>query len=158
MKKSVAVALLLAGFAVFAAVQADSKTPRSVLESYVAAWNRHDFAAIDHLIGPDGIHDDIANAMHARGPEQVKDFMKSIIAQEPDLDWHIDRVIVSGSSIAAEWTWTATFTGDGPYGPAKDLPITGHGASIVVVQNGRIDHLSDYYDTLSFFPKPRAKK
>jgi hypothetical protein len=71
---------------------------------------------------------------------------------------HIDRVIVSGSSIAAEWTWTATFTGDGPYGPAKDLPISGHGASIAFIENGRIKHLSDYYDTLSFFPKPKAKK
>jgi steroid delta-isomerase-like uncharacterized protein len=158
MSRILAVAFLLVAFTVSAAAQTDSKTPRAVLESYVDAWNRHDVAAIDRLIGPDGIHDDIPNAVHAKGPEQVKDFMKSIIAQEPDFKWHIDRVIVSGSSIAAEWTWTATFTGDGPYGPAKDLPISGHGASIAFIENGRIKHLSDYYDTLSFFPKPKAKK
>lgn len=28
--------------------------------------------------------------------------MKSIIAQEPDFKWQIDRVIVSGSTVAAE--------------------------------------------------------
>jgi len=158
MRKILAAALLLAAFTFSAASEPGPKTPRSVLEAYVSAWNRHDFAAIGRLIAPDGIHDDIPNAVHARGPEQVNDFMKSIIAQEPDFKWHIDRVIVSGSTVAAEWTWTATFTGDGPYGPAKDMPISGHGASVAIVENDRIKHLSDYYDTLSFFPKPAAKK
>lgn len=60
--------------------------------------------------------------------------------------------------VVAEWTWTATFTGDGPYGPAKDLPISGGGASITVVKNGLIKQRTDYYDTLSFCPKPAAKK
>src|SRR5215472_12309397 len=119
MSRILAVAFLLVAFTVSAAAQTDSKTPRAVLESYVDAWNRHDVAAIDRLIGPDGIHDDIPNAVHAKGPEQVKDFMKSIIAQEPDFKWHIDRVIVSGSSIAAEWTWTATFTGAARTAPRR---------------------------------------
>jgi len=158
MRKILAAALLLAAFTFSSASEPGPKTPRSVLEAYVSAWNRHDFAAIGHLIAPDGIHDDIPNAVHAKGPEQVNDFMKSIIAQEPDFKWHIDRVIVSGSAVAAEWTWTATFTGDGPYGPAKDMPISGHGASVAIVENDHIKQLSDYYDTLSFFPKPAAKK
>jgi steroid delta-isomerase-like uncharacterized protein len=158
MKKMVAVIGFLAAFTACAAGQADRNDPLSVLEAYVSAWNHHDFAAIDRLIATDSIHDDIANAVHAQGPNQVKDFMKSIIAQEPDFKWQIDRVIVSGSTVAAEWTWTATFTGDGPYGPVKDLPLSGRGASIVVVEKGRIKQLTDYYDTLSFFPKPAAKK
>jgi hypothetical protein len=44
----------------------------------VSAWNHHDSAGIDRLIAPDGIHDDIGNAMHAQSPDQVKDFLKSI--------------------------------------------------------------------------------
>jgi steroid delta-isomerase-like uncharacterized protein len=156
--KKLIVAVFLAMFAACAAAQKGGKDPRSVLEAYVSAWNHHDFVAIDRLVAPDGIHDDIPNAVHAQGPNQVKDFMKSIIAQEPDFKWHIDRVMVSGSTVVAEWRWTATFTGEGPYGPAKDLPISGRGASIVVVENGRIKKLTDYYDTLSFFPKPPAKR
>ena len=157
MKKKIA-AVLLAVFTACVAAQTNGKDPRSVLEAYVAAWNHHDFAAIDRLMAPDGIHDDAGNAVHARGPAQVKDFLRSIIAQEPDFKWQIDRVIVSGSTVVDEWTWTATFTGDGPYGPAKDLPISGHGASVVLVEKGRIKQFTDYYDTLSFFPKPAAKK
>ncbi len=160
MKKMIAAIVFLAAFTACAAGQADHDhtDPRSVFKAYVSAWNRHDFAAIDRLIASDGIHDDIGNAVHARGPNQVKDFMKSIIAQEPDFKWQIDRVIVSGQTVAAEWTWRATFTGDGPYGSVKDLPISGRGASIVEVENGRIKQLTDYYDTLSFFPKPAAEK
>lgn len=158
MRKILLAAFVLAVSAVSAAAPRNSKSPRSVLEAYISAWNRHDFAAIDRLIAPDGIHDDIPNAVHAKGPGQIKGFMKSIIAQEPDFKWHIDRAFASDSSVAAEWTWTATFTGDGPYGHATALPISGHGVSIAVVENGRIRQFSDYYDTLSFFPKPPAKK
>ena len=158
MKKILVVVVLLAALTARATGQADRTDPRSILEAYVSAWNHHDFAAIDRLIASDGIHDDIANGVHAQGPAQVKDSMKSLIAQEPDFKWHIDRAIVSGSMVAAEWTWTATFTGDGPYGPVKDLPISGRGASVVEVEKGRIKQFTDYYDTLSFFPMPAAKK
>src|SRR5215469_3283112 len=95
MRKMAVVTLFLAGFTARAAWQADRTDPRSILEAYVLAWNHHDFAAIDRLIASDSIHDDIGNAVHAQGPDQVKIFMKSIIAQEPDFKWHIDRVIVS---------------------------------------------------------------
>jgi steroid delta-isomerase-like uncharacterized protein len=154
----VAVIVLLAAFTACAAGQADRTDPQSVLEAYVSAWNRHDFAAIDRLIAHDGIHDDVGNAVHAQGPGQVKEFMRSIIAQEPDFKWRIDRFIVSGSTVAAEWTWTATFTGDGPYGSVKDQLLHGRGASIVEVEKGLIKQFTDYYDPLSFFPKPVAKK
>lgn len=157
MKKLPVIVICLVACGAFAAGQSDRRDARSVLESYVSAWNHHDFAAIDRLIASDGIHDDIPNAVHAQGPKQVKDFMKSIIAQEPDFKWHIERIIVSGATAVAAWTWTATFTGDGPYGPVKDLPISGRGASIVEVEKGRVRQLTDYYDTLSFFPKPAAK-
>jgi steroid delta-isomerase-like uncharacterized protein len=158
MKKGVAVMVFPAVLIACAAGQADRSDPRSVLEAYVSAWNHHDFAAIDRLMAYDGIHDDIGNAVHAQGPGHVKDFMRSIIAQEPDFKWHIDRVIVSGSTVVAEWTWSATLTGDGPYGSVKGQPVNGRGASIVDVEKGRVKQLTDYYDTLSFFPKPAEKK
>jgi hypothetical protein len=75
MKKMVAVVVFRAAFTACAAGPADRADPRSVLEAYVSAWNRHDFAAIDRLIAHDGIHDDIGNAVHAQGPGQVKEFM-----------------------------------------------------------------------------------
>src|SRR5690349_19434762 len=87
---------------------------KAVLEAYVSAWNHHDFAALDKLLTPDAVHEDIAWPSRDEGPAQIKKFMQGMIALEPDFDWRLTNVIDSGSSVAAEWTWTATYTGECP--------------------------------------------
>jgi steroid delta-isomerase-like uncharacterized protein len=130
-----------------------SQSPKAVLQAYISAWNRHDFAAFDTLLAPDGIHEDIAQGFRGEGPAQVKDFMRDMLKAQPDLEWQVTSVIESGPIAAAEWTWTSTFTGDGPSGPVVAKRISGRGASIAVIKNGRIKRFTDYYDTLSYFPK-----
>jgi steroid delta-isomerase-like uncharacterized protein len=130
-----------------------SQSPKAVLQAYVSAWNRHDFAAFDALLASDGIHEDIAQGFRGVGPAQVKDFMRDMLKAQPDLEWKVTSVIESGPIVAAEWTWTSTFTGDGPSGPEVAKRISGRGASIAVIKNGRIQRFTDYYDTLSYFPK-----
>jgi steroid delta-isomerase-like uncharacterized protein len=124
-----------------------------VLEAYASAWNRHDFAALDKLLAPDAVHEDIALAVYAQGIGQIKDFMQKVIQAQPDLDWRLTRFVESGSVVVAEWTWTSTFTGDSPTGPARDQRVSGRGVSVVVTESGQIKHLTDYYDLPSFFRK-----
>jgi steroid delta-isomerase-like uncharacterized protein len=124
---------------------------RAVLEAYVDAWNRRDSLALDTLMAPDAVHDDIAQNFHGQGPAQTKEFMRSIISAEPDFVWRLTNVVESGPMLAAEWTWTATHTGPSPVGPVTRRRITGPGASIVQVENGRIKRFTDYYDAASFF-------
>jgi steroid delta-isomerase-like uncharacterized protein len=134
-----------------------TQSAKSVLEAYVSAWNRHDFAAFDSLLAPDAIHEDIAQGFRGQGPAQIKDFMRAEIEGEPDLNWRLTTVVDAGPFVAAEWTWTGTFTGDGPSGPVVRQRISGRGASIVVIENGRIKRFTDYYDLASCFPKaPRS--
>ncbi len=139
--------------------QAKTQNPQSgrpVLEAYVSAWNRHDFAAFDKLLTPDAIHEDIAQGFRGQGPSQIKDFMRAMIEGQPDLDWRLTTVVDAGPLVAAEWTWTATYTGDSPIGPVVRKRVSGRGASIAVIENGRIKRFSDYYDIASFFPKVPA--
>jgi len=133
-----------------------SQSGKSVLEAYVSAWNRHDFAALDTLLAPDAIHEDIAQGFRGQGPAQIKDFMRAEIEGEPDLDWHLTTVVDASPLVAAEWTWTGTYTGDSPSGPVVRQRISGRGASIVVIENGRIKRFTDYYDLASVFPKAPA--
>jgi steroid delta-isomerase-like uncharacterized protein len=136
--------------------QAQTQTARSakrVLEAYVSAWNRHDFAAFDTLLAPDAIHEDIAQGFRGQGPAQIKDFMRTLVVEQPDLNWRLTTIVDAGPLVAADWTWTATFTGDGPSGPVIRQPISGRGASIATIENGRILRFTDYYDIGSFFPK-----
>src|SRR5712664_2695308 len=51
---------------------------KAVLEAYVSAWNRHDFAALDKLLTPDAVHEDIAWPSRDEGPAQIKEFMRQI--------------------------------------------------------------------------------
>lgn len=133
-----------------------SQSGKSVLEAYVSAWNRHDFAALDTLLAPDAIHEDIAQGFRGQGAAQIKDFMRIEIEGEPDLDWHLTTVVDASPLVAAEWTWTGTYTGDSPSGPVVRQRISGRGASIVVIENGRIKRFTDYYDLASVFPKEPA--
>ena len=126
---------------------------KAVLDAYVSAWNRHDFAAFDKILAPDAVHEDIALGVYAQGIAQIKDFMQKVIQGQPDLEWRVSRVVESGPVVVAEWTWTSTFTGDSPTGPVKDQRISGRGVSVVLTENGQIKHLTDYYDNLSFFRK-----
>jgi steroid delta-isomerase-like uncharacterized protein len=130
-----------------------AQSPKAVLEAYVSAWNRHDFEAFDTLLSPHGIHEDIAAGFRGEGPGQVKDFMREMLKAEPDLNWQLTTIIESGPIVAAEWTWTATYTGDSPDGPVVGKRISGRGATVSEIENGRIKRFTDYYDTASYFPK-----
>jgi hypothetical protein len=48
-----------------------TQSAKSVLEAYVSAWNRHDFAAFDSLLAPDAIHEDIAQGFRGQGLAQI---------------------------------------------------------------------------------------
>ena len=124
-----------------------------VLEAYVSAWNHHDFAALDKLLTPDAVHEDIAWPSRDEGPAQIKEFMRQMIAAEPDFDWRLTTIVDGGSVVAAEWTWTATYTGDSPIGHVVGFHGSGRGSSIAVIENGQIKRFTDYYDFASFFPK-----
>lgn len=129
---------------------------KAILEAYVSAWNRHDFAALDKLLTPDAVHEDVAQGVHAQGLAEIKKFMREEIEGEPDVEWRLTTVVDAGSTVEAEWTWTGTFTGEGPTGPVKGERISGRGVSIVLTENGQIKRFTDYYDLASFFPKTSA--
>src|SRR5215471_14892129 len=85
---------------------------KAVLEAYVSAWNHHDFAALDKLLTPDAVHEDVAQGVHAQGLAEIKNFMREEIEGEPDVEWRLTTVVDAGS-VVAEWTWTGTYTGEG---------------------------------------------
>lgn len=126
----------------------------SVLQAYVDAWNRHDSLALDTLLASTGIHEDFAQGFRGEGPAAVRGFMRDLIAVEPDFKWQVTSSFTDGRSVAAEWTWTATYTGPGPTGPVTNQRISGRGASVARVEDGQVAYFADYYDVASFFPKP----
>jgi len=127
-----------------------------MLQTYVDAWNRHDSLALDTLLAPTGVHEDLAWGFRGEGPAAVRAFMRDVIAVSPDYKWEITRSFADGQHVAAEWTWTATYTGPSPIGPVTNRHVSGRGAAIVRIEDGKIAHFTDYYDVASFFP-PQAR-
>lgn len=125
---------------------------RALVDAYVRAWNKHDFAAIDTILTPDAIHEDIAQNVHAKGTTAIRDFMRQDIASDPDLIWRVTNSIEDGRFVAFEWTWTSTYTGPDATGKTVTKKrISGRGGSFVEIENARIKRFTDYYDLASFF-------
>jgi steroid delta-isomerase-like uncharacterized protein len=150
-KRLFAIAIFLSVFALTCSWQARTQTQpsgKALLEAYVSAWNRRDFDALDKLLAPNAVHEDMARPSREVGLAQIKQTIRSMIDDHPDLNWHLTSIVDGGSSVAAEWVWTGTYIGDGRFAPRR---ISGRGASVLVIENGQIKRFSDYYDFDSIF-------
>ncbi len=154
MKRLFGSAILLCALALTLSWEARTQTQPSgkeLLEAYVSAWNRRDFAALDKLLAFDAVHEDMARPSREVGPAEIKQALRATIEDQPDLNWHVTSIVDGGSLVAAEWLWTGTFTGDTTVRPLAPRRIAGRGVSVVVIENGKIKRLSDYYDFDSVF-------
>ena len=125
---------------------------RQVVLAYMDAWNHHDSAAIDTLMAPEGTHEDIPTGFVATGPRGVHGLMKDMTHVLPDYVWTLTDMIEGDPKLAILWTWKGTFSGPDPAGKAvKNQPVRGKGMSLVVVENGKIKQMQNYYDEASLF-------
>ena len=142
-----------------AGAKPSSEANVAALKAYVDAWNNRDSVGVNSLLAPGGIHEDISWGFRGVGPAQINGFMRDVLKVQPDYKWNAGPTFAEGSHVAMEWTWTATYTGPSPTGATlKNVPVSGRGVSIVEFENGKIKHLTDYYDAASFFPKDTTRK
>jgi steroid delta-isomerase-like uncharacterized protein len=131
---------------------AGASSAKQVVLAYMDAWNRHDSAAIDTLIAPEGTHEDMPSGFIATGPRGVHAMMNDMTAALPDYAWGVTDVIEGEPRLAVLWTWKGTFSGKNPAGKTvKNQPVSGKGMSLVVVENGKIRQMQNYYDEASLF-------
>jgi steroid delta-isomerase-like uncharacterized protein len=125
---------------------------KAVVEAYVRAWNQHDSVALDSILAPGAIHEDLAQNFRGKGSAEVVKFMRGTVAVEPDFKWQITNSIEEGRYVALEWTWTSTYTGPDLTGKkVTNKHLSGRGASFAEVENGKIKRYTDYFDMASFF-------
>jgi steroid delta-isomerase-like uncharacterized protein len=128
------------------------ESSQAVVQAYVRAWNEHDSSTLDSLLAPDAIHEDLAQNFRGKGSKQVAAFMRQAIAAEPNFRWKVTNSVEVGRYVVLEWTWTSTYTGPDHTGKkVTKKRISGRGASVAEVQQGKIKRFTDYYDLASFF-------
>jgi steroid delta-isomerase-like uncharacterized protein len=124
----------------------------SIEAGLLAAWNDGDVDAYDAICTPE-------YAAHAMGVQRdmaglpaVKDWIRSVRAAYPDIDYAIDDMFVSGDRVTLLWSWTGT--NSGPLVPSPlypDTPPTGKsvslsGVAVLRLADGKVAESWSYYD------------
>ena len=80
--------------------------------------------------------------------ERLTEFFQKARELYPDMLLQINTIFVSGDRVLTEWTLQTTLI-EPAFGPYRlKVPLSLHGASVVLTENGRITSWSDYYDGL----------
>ena len=98
-----------------------------------------EFSFKDHGIG-----------LEFRNKERLAEFFRKARELYPDSLLQTDAIFVSGDRVITEWTLQANVTRPGYYaGVSLTFPVSVHGVSIVLIDNGKVAEWSDYYDKLT---------
>jgi steroid delta-isomerase-like uncharacterized protein len=82
-----------------------------------------------------------------KNKEGLAAFFRKARELYPDSLLQTDAIFVSGDHVITEWTLQATVTEPCYYaGVSLAVPVSVHGVSIVLIDNGKVAGWSDYYD------------
>ena len=105
-----------------------------LLESFAAAWNRHDIDALMSCMTPDCVFESSAGpdvcGTRAVGHAAVRAAFAKVWADFPDAHWGNARHFVHGDRGVSEWTFTGT--------RADGTRVEVHGCDLFTLQGGRI--------------------
>jgi hypothetical protein len=74
-----------------------------------------------------------------KNKERLAEFFRKTRELYPDSLLQTDAIFVTGDHVITEWTLQANVT----------FPVSVHGVSIVLIDNGKVADWSDYYDKLT---------
>jgi len=114
-------------------------------------WNGGDIAIVDTMYSIDCIYHN-ADFLDAKGPEEIKKFVKWVYTAYPDFAITLDEPMKFKDRTVI--TFKATGTNDGPLG--ENMPPTGKkmsftGISITKIENGKIIEEWVYYNQLPIY-------
>ena len=122
----------------------------AVARGYFEAIGAGDAEAAAAHWHPEGI-DDVTPLRVVRGADEIRDFLASMAAAMPDLEFTVQRVTADERVAAVEWRLRGTFSGASfegidPTGRHVEL----RGVDCVEVEDGKIVKNTAYYDGAAF--------
>lgn len=112
------------------------------------AFNEAKLDVIDELIAPDFVNHDPADPVDARGPEGMKEFVRTYRSAFPDIRVTIEDQIAEGDKVVSRWTGRGTQQGELMGMPASGKQATVSGISIDRIEGGKIIESWNNWDTL----------
>lgn len=105
------------------AKEAHVANPKELVERGTKLFNAHDVNGLADLYSPNG-QVLASGGMVAKGRDEIRTFQQSWFQGFPDAKVRSERLIVAGSTVVEEGTFTGTHTGVFPT-PMGDIPPTG---------------------------------
>jgi steroid delta-isomerase-like uncharacterized protein len=133
------------------------------LAAWLAAFNAGDADRLLALFSDDGLWEEPAIGLAARGPEAIRGHLERLFTAAPDIRYDVTSSVVSGDRAVLEWVVTGTYQADFPgLPPAADQPFSFRGASVFEMEDGTIQRYTEYWDAYAFLvqlgalPAPEA--
>ena len=117
-----------------------------LLGDWAGAWSSHDAEQILSLFTDDCVYEDVPLGIVSRGKEELRAFADATFAGIPDIRQELTAGFVAGTSAGMEWVMSGTHAGDFPGMPATGKRFSVRGASILVLRDGLIQRIADYWD------------
>ena len=117
------------------------------MDNFTKLWNGGDIGLVDSLYIENSIRHN-ADLGDAKGPEEIKEFVKWVYTAYPDFKVTFDEPMKFKDRIVT--TFKATATNDGPLG--ENMPPTGkkmsfNGIGMTKIENGKVIEEWVYYNS-----------
>jgi steroid delta-isomerase-like uncharacterized protein len=142
--------LLISSSPAVAQQREDQKDAKHLVRQVTSIWSQHDVAKVDEVFADDAIYEDAALGHVMRGRQEIKSFLRENFSAVPDFKVELTRVFSNKDMAACEWIMSGTQTGDYSGLPATGKSFSVRGASVVLLENGKIKNWTDYYNMYDF--------
>lgn len=121
-------------------------TPEDALRRLGAVWDALDVDALADLFTDDGVVEDPLLPHTARGREQIRELYTPSMADLSECRVTLSHVLVRGNVGMAEGRFESALAGDAG---RLDFDF----AMVVVLRDGRVARLAEYFDTRTLLPE-----
>jgi len=94
----------------------------------------------------DAVRRDVNTNLVSEGPKGVSAFAEMYFAAVQDAVCEVVTQVQAGDTLAIEWTWSGTHTGDIEGWPATGKHFTLEGCNIIKLDGGKIREERSYWD------------
>jgi steroid delta-isomerase-like uncharacterized protein len=151
------IALLLVlsspGFAL-AQVASPATSPADLpplLGEWAAAVNSGDVDRVVALFTEDGLWEEVAIGLAARGPHEIGAHLDRLFTAVPDITFDVSSGFMAGDRAVVEWTVSGTYSSDfSGLPPATGQRFAFRGASVFELADGKIQRYTEYWDAYGF--------
>jgi steroid delta-isomerase-like uncharacterized protein len=118
-------------------------------EEWISAMNARDLERMGSLLTEDALADEVAEAEPRRGRGSIKEAYREVFEGYPDCEAEILNRVIGSDQAVVEVRFKGTNKGPFRGTPATHKPIDLRIAYILKVANGKISHITEYYDVVT---------